>query len=179
MIPLSSGEKIIFVARKHWFVLFLSGFSLALCAILPFLFFAVVDFSSISLNIEMKDGSSPAAFGFFLYTIWLLFLWIGFFIHWTDFYLDAWYITNQRIIAVDQKGFFNREVSSIHLDRVQDVTTETVGLIPTLLNFGDLKVQTAGQDSSNFILTAARAPRQAKDIIVQEHNKVSHLTHRI
>lgn len=63
---------------------------------------------------------------------------------WVDTYLDVWTITNKRIISREQRGLFNRLVSELELYRVQDVSVEQKGFLPTILNYGDLYVQTAG-----------------------------------
>jgi uncharacterized membrane protein YdbT with pleckstrin-like domain len=65
---------------------------------------------------------------------------------WMDTYLDVWTITNRRIISREQRGLFNRVVSELELYRVQDVTVEQKGVLATMLNFGDLHVQTAGEE---------------------------------
>ena len=55
-----------------------------------------------------------------------------------------WIITNKNLIDVEQKGVFNREISTTRLSRIQDINTEVNGFFPTFMNFGNLSVQTAG-----------------------------------
>jgi uncharacterized membrane protein YdbT with pleckstrin-like domain len=99
-----------------------------------------------------------------------LVVWIAFFVLWTDYYLDVWYVTNERIIAVEQKGLFWREIIDLRYEKVQDVTVEISGIISTLLDFGDLHVQTAGV-GREIILRKAAKPDEAKRIILYEHSK--------
>ncbi len=63
---------------------------------------------------------------------------------WMDNYLDVWTLTNFRIISRDQLGLFNRVTSELELVNVQDVTVEQKGIFPTIFNYGDIYVQTAG-----------------------------------
>ena len=65
------------------------------------------------------------------------------FVLWSDYYLDLWIITNQRIVDINQKGLFNREVSEFMLDKVQDVTVEIPDMLATFMKYGNLKIQTA------------------------------------
>ena len=64
-------------------------------------------------------------------------------------FLNAWVLTNRRITTIKQRRFFNREVSSLLLPRIQDVTTNVTGVLPSLLGIGDIKVQSAGEMSSS------------------------------
>lgn len=99
------------------------------------------------------------------YSLWLLILWTFFFIEWTDYYLDIWIITNKRIIDVEQKGFFHREVTSFNYNQIQDITVETHGLLETFLKFGTLHIQTAGHNR-NIIIKDAHYPEEARSLIL-------------
>ena len=87
------------------------------------------------------------------------------FMIWTNYYLDLWIITDRRIIYVDQKSFFNRNVSMFRLERLQDIEIKTVGLLQTFLNYGSLSAQTAGSTESNFDSTGLPDPRGLQAII--------------
>ncbi|MDP3772042.1 MAG: PH domain-containing protein [bacterium] len=85
------------------------------------------------------------------------------FFTWMDYFLDFWMITPTRIIAINQRGFFDRVVSEIPLDRVQDAEMEVVGIIETLLHFGTLRIQTAGEQP--FIIANIPSPTSVKAAI--------------
>lgn len=59
-------------------------------------------------------------------------------------------ITDQSLVAVVQKALFVRKISRLSMSNVEDVTAEQRGILATLLNFGELTIQTAGQED-NFI----------------------------
>ncbi len=61
----------------------------------------------------------------------------------TDYWLDVWIVTNERIINSEQHGLFNRIVSEVHLKQIQDITSEQIGLLGTFLTFGNVYIQTA------------------------------------
>jgi len=62
-----------------------------------------------------------------------------------DYYLDVWIVTNYRVIGVEQKGLFNRTVAEYKLFRIQDVVAEQKGFFATLVNYGEIHIQTAGE----------------------------------
>src|SRR3989344_8306951 len=55
-------------------------------------------------------------------------------------------LTDQRIINVGQKGFFNRTINEAELSRIQDVTSEIKGPLQTAFKFGTVVVRTASND---------------------------------
>jgi uncharacterized membrane protein YdbT with pleckstrin-like domain len=168
MLHLDPEETIVIEVRKHWFVFFAHGFFLAIAAIVPaLLYWAVEKFTGFRLPIE----GNYYMLVLFFYTLWLLFLWISFFIQWTNYYLDVWHITQKRIIDVEQKSLFHREVSSIRFDKVQDITIEVRGLLATFLDIGDVRVQTASENSKDFFMASASAPERIRKVVFAQHNK--------
>ncbi len=160
MIKIEPNENIIMELRKHWYVLLTEISFIILLAIGP-LMILVLTGPWIKTHISLKTF----LFGLFFYWLWLLILWLFFWLAWTDYYLDVWIITDKRIIDVEQKGIFNREISTFYYERVQDVTVEIKGLLPTIMNFGNIHVQTAGQ-GREFILYNATSPHLAKKEIL-------------
>lgn len=59
-------------------------------------------------------------------------------------YFNAFIITNQRVIDVDQRGFFDRIVSEAPYEKIQDVSYRVKGIFQTLFHYGNIQVQTAG-----------------------------------
>lgn len=79
--------------------------------------------------------------------------------------LTAVVVTNQRIIDFDQYGIFVRKLSEAPFHNIQDITLEQKGLFPVLLNFGTVKVQTAGS-SVVLELQNIRYPRDIHEELV-------------
>jgi uncharacterized membrane protein YdbT with pleckstrin-like domain len=158
MISFRENEHILFEVRKHWFVIATELSVLLLFAFIPLVIPQFIDSIGYTLNFAGNNEAlgTVGVTGFwpiyiFFYSLWLLFLWIMAFVFWTNYYLDVWVVTNEKIVDVEQVALFRREVSLLHLDRIQDVTTETKGLLQTLMKFGDLHVQTAGQQREFLI----------------------------
>jgi len=163
---LKAGEKILFEVRRHWFVVVSESTFVLLLALIPF--FALSASSTVHLSSELFYII------LFLCAGWLLILWSVFFIIWTNYYLDVWIVTDQRIIDIEQLNLFNRVVSEFRLDRVQDITIKVNGLIATLLGFGDIHVQTAGE-MEKFLIKNAPKPYEVKDRIIKEHDRAIRL----
>ena len=63
-----------------------------------------------------------------------------------DYYLDVWMITSRRVISMEQKGLFSRLLSEKDLGRMQDITAEVNGFWATVFRYGDVHIQTAGEE---------------------------------
>ncbi len=164
MIQIPRDEKIILVLRKHWFVLLVESLVFVGLAVAPALalsagaFFFKPDLAS-SLTILVGGA----------YIIWLLALWIGFFVFWTDFYLDIWIITDKRIVDIEQQGLFSRTTSALRHENIQDSTISEGGVVASLLGFGTVKVQSAAADVQ-IVIPYARSPRKVKELIMHLHD---------
>lgn len=101
----------------------------------------------------------------FLVPVYLMALLALLLLVWMDFYLDMWVITSERLIDVEQKGLFSREIAEIPLRHVQDVTLEVNGIIETFLKFGTIRIQTAGE--REFIIQDVPNLYEAKDLILK------------
>lgn len=154
-------ERVLAIYHRHWFdiveemflsvllsVILLGGF-----IILPALYPEII-------------GSPNAALYFFLENSFFLFLWLTLFLIWIDVFFDVWIITNERIVNVEQKGLFVRRVSELRFRSIQDVTSQVVGFIPSVLDYGDVLVQTAGENP-RFIFRNVPNPVGVKDLIMK------------
>jgi len=159
------NEKIILFLRRHWFI-FLVRIFLILASIIM-LAAVYLFFSSVNSNFRETAFYNLLLFGESLAT---LFIWNFFFILWLDYYLDAWIVTDERIINIEQRGFFTRKISELKLTKIQDVTSEIAGVIPTLFNYGNILVQTAGE-KEHFVFTQIPDPNYVKNVIVQLQEK--------
>jgi len=160
MIKFEPDEYLVLEVRKHIFVFIVHTVAHMFFAVVPIVGFVIV-------NIVLDVNISAKIFWLLStgYSLWLLVIWVIYFIQWTDYYLDVWYITNKKIYDVLQKGFFHRQISILRFNNIQDVTVEIKGIIPTLLDFGKIHVQTAGETSADFTLKDAKHPNEVKNTI--------------
>jgi hypothetical protein len=170
---LEPNETIILESRRHWFILALRLLPLLPFIFIPFLILALVDTAPLqneSLHFVQMSGNTPS-FAIFILFSWLLFVWITGFIIWTDYFLDILVVTNKRIINVEQKALFSREIASLRLDKIQDITIDISGILATFLSFGNIRIQTAGEQEE-FLIRYIQNPEALKSIILKEHGRV-------
>lgn len=170
MILLDPGEHVLLEVRKHWFVFVAQGIFHLFAAFVPFFAY---EFIVKRLPYRIPDAFNPTGLSLFFYSLWLLSLWISFFVQWTNYYLDVWYVTEKRIIDVEQKALFNRSVASLRFEKIQDISIDVRGFISTFLNIGDIRVQTAAEDSGDFFMRKAASPDNIRNIIFAQHNVAS------
>ena len=156
MLHLQEGERIDIKARKHWFILFRASFGIFIIYLLPFVGWR---FFTGQAGVSLPPVNPSLLI--FLSSVWTLLLWAKFFSLWTDHYLDIWIVTDRRIVNIDQKGLFSREVSTLRIECVQDVTLEIHGIVATVLGFGNVLVQTAGE-SEEFLIKGIANPEYVK-----------------
>lgn len=151
-------EDVVLVLHRHWFILSLKVFVVIASSLLPFV--ALVVFSSIIVTYNLIS-----IFSFLCITYYLL-IWYWLFYVITMYTLDNWIVTTKRIIDSLQNGFFNRRVSELHLEKIQDVSYRITGLIPTFFNYGVVEIQTAGKEQK-FLFEQVANPQRVKDIIME------------
>jgi len=162
-IRLEPDEDVLLQVRRHWFVITTQILGIILIALLPPL---VLLFLSRNIPSDLSWSSYASEF-LYVYIIFLVFVWISIFNVWTNYYLDILTITDRRVILVNQKGFFWRNIASFRLERMQDLHVEVNGIIPTLLDYGTIAVETAGHSDEEFKATNLPKPGEIKSIILQ------------
>ncbi len=159
VIELESGEYVVGLTRKHWWRLFTWGVGLGFLALLPVVALGVF------VSFGDKEVSDKILYtGGFFYSLWLLALWVMYFVEWTDYYLDVWVVTNHRVVDIDQAGLFSRDVATVRLEDIEDITVEVHGMLETFLKIGMITIQTAGS-RNEFYLKNANNPEEAKQMI--------------
>src|SRR3989339_382796 len=156
------GEIIIKIVRRDFFILFKRMIVFMLMAVLPFAFFYLM----ITTNLGLLESEIIYPIIVLSTSAYYLFTWLFFFFSFIDYYLDVWIITDKRIIDIQQRGFFSRIISELKIFRIQDVTSEIQGAIPTLLKYGEVFIQTAGTDQ-RFKFHEVPDPNGIRDIIIK------------
>jgi uncharacterized membrane protein YdbT with pleckstrin-like domain len=153
-------EIIYSIIRRHWFDIFLQYIPVMGAL---FLLLAVAASSGLWMSESSPEGESAL---FFFESLFLLMLWMYASLIFVDYYLDVWIVTDRRVINIEQKGLFSRQVSELYYAKIQDVTTEVKGLFPTFLNYGDLFVQTAAE-KERFRFHNIPNPYEVKDLVMR------------
>lgn len=161
-------ETTVLLARVHWFR-FIGHFFLT---ILLFIIWVV---ALLLLQIYLPAfltgmwGQVFVLFSSAYFLFILLFLFIG----WLNYYLDVWIVTNERLVDIDQKSLFDRSVSQLSLRKIQNVKAEVKGILPTLLRFGDVDVESAGADVGRFSFRSIPKPFEVERKVLELAQYVS------
>jgi membrane protein YdbS with pleckstrin-like domain len=79
-------------------------------------------------------------------------------------------VTDRNVVQIVQKGILFRAVSQISLANVEDVTVEQKGIFSNYLNFGTLKIETAGEQANFNFSFCPNANRVAHIILEAKDN---------
>jgi uncharacterized membrane protein YdbT with pleckstrin-like domain len=163
----AADETVIIALRRHAMAIIKQIFFLVFLMIVITVILFLLNFYTKLLSDKTSLVYALIVLGasiFYLYILLLIY-------HaWVDYYLDIWIVTNERVISIEQKGLFHRDVSELRLDKIQDVSSDTKGILPTVFKYGNLQVQTASeQDKFNF--TEVPQPEWVASQILQLHEQ--------
>ncbi len=170
MVKLREGEKILQIKRRHIAILAIELTPIVLFFVVGIIGTTVAFFVSFSLPEALTD-IFPALLEIKLrlltlygILIALTLVWQAAFVIFANYYLDCWIVTSERTIHTELKSLFNRLLSSVPHARIQDITVDVSGIMPTVLKYGDLQIQTAGK-FHEFIFKQIPEPYRTKEII--------------
>lgn len=162
---LEDNERIVRIARRHWLLPVVETLVLLFSLLIPLILTSVL----YSLPSAGETFGNMGAFSMICILSWLFVVWNIAFVIWTNQWLDVLVITNLHIIDIEQIGLWNREISTLNLEKIQDVSSKTEGLIASLLDYGDVEIQTAGS-ITNFIVTRVEYPDVIRQVINEQVN---------
>ncbi|MFH0968905.1 MAG: PH domain-containing protein [Patescibacteria group bacterium] len=153
-------ENIIKIVHRHWFNIATQFVVILIMAV--FLVLASAFLPEFVPALKERNLGKLILFG---ENVIAIFIWMYAFFIWIDYYFDIWIITDERIINIEQKGLFVRSMSEVKYSRIQDVTAEEKGVIPTMLDYGDVFIQTAAE-TERFVFRQVPNPYELKDMIM-------------
>ena len=157
-------EEIKLVLRKHLIVLLPHFIYIFIMFLLPIAFYILVVPMAFPAFLSAPYDKLFILLSLIYYgSIWIMTLTV-----WVDYYLDIWIITNERLLDIEQIGFFNRVVSELDFKRIQDITSRVHGVLPTIFGFGNIHIQTAAEESK-FDLKAIPHPVTTRREITKLH----------
>lgn len=80
--------------------------------------------------------------------------------------MNAFVVTNHRVIDIDQSGFFHRRVSESTYEKIQDISFTIRGVWATMFHYGSVVLQTAGTNTQ-LELSNVRWPEKVQAMIVE------------
>lgn len=133
------NEEVVIFLRRHWIDLLKIFLFTGLLLVVPIVVLTFLIIAGADLFMDPLWGPVGSA----ILASYLLIVLILTATEITDYWLDVWIVTNERIINIEQHGLFKRLVSEVRLDQIQDITSETLGFMETFLTYGDVYIQTA------------------------------------
>ncbi len=88
-----------------------------------------------------------------------------------DWYFNVYFITTHRIVDVDFYNIIDKRVSNAEIEKIEDVSYTTGGVLRTMLNYGDVFIQTAAE-VSEFDFFAVPSPEKVVKILDDLRSKV-------
>jgi hypothetical protein len=123
-------EKIILAVREHWFRLFSKILLIAILSLLPWLVRLLL------FNTDILDLTDPIDQAVTVVSqVYYLGLLVGLFIVFVLYYLNLHVVSADRIVDIDQVGLLFHEVSELNIETIEDVTSQTKGVIGNLLDY--------------------------------------------
>jgi len=79
-------------------------------------------------------------------------------------------LTDQKLVFVRMNSLFSRSISQLSIGDVQDATIEQHGVLSRVLDYGTIKIETAGE-MDNFSFQYAKDPVYTAKCIVDAHEE--------
>jgi len=159
------SEEVLFITRRHWIVYIPSFFVGTIIMVFCLVFYTQMD------KFELIGNSSTiAAFVSVFLSIFMLFTLLFVYITWIVNYLNLQIVTTQNLVDVDQLSLFSRKISELALEDIQDVSATQHGILQSVLHYGDIVVQTAGE-KMNFTFEKIENPYDVSKKIMEAREK--------
>lgn len=156
-----SYEKIVHKIRRDWVTLIPSciGF-LSLFTVPVILYFF---FGRLFPGLSPAGPAIPAII--LAVSIYYLSIILFFYTYYTTYYQNLLVVTNDRLIFIQQISLFARTISELDLFKIQDISSEVKGFLPSIFHYGTIRVQTAGT-VEKFIINKIHDPEKLRRTIL-------------
>jgi len=152
---LNGDEELIMILRKHWVTLSLLCLKTIIIFVLAIIFFKFAPNEKWAAQVFLFWIFLGLIYGFRGILIWLL---------------DCYIITNKKIIDIDQRGFFQRIVTEVNYEKIENVIYEMKGPLAIFFNYGNLKIQII-KNEGLLLMKQIPQPKKIQDIIIKFQEK--------
>jgi hypothetical protein len=137
-----AGEAVLLTRRRHPLYVYPKLAGIVLVGLVPAVVLVII---------------STAWWALLLAALWAMFWAFRLYLTWYRYQNDMWIVTTQRVVDSSRKHWFHHRMASTDLVDVEDIAIQREGLLPTLFNFGNVQLQTAGVQA-NFVLSGIPKP---------------------
>ncbi|HSX14540.1 MAG TPA: PH domain-containing protein [Candidatus Saccharimonadales bacterium] len=125
------GEKVELVFHQHPLVMrkaLIIGMLLVLLGVM-------IPYTQVVMLNHTTGNWKPLWFLLIIVVVIWFYAWVG-------WYYTVYIMTDERLIEIKQRGFFNRKVSEYGLDKIQNINYHIRGFQAVIFQFGDIVAQT-------------------------------------
>ncbi len=146
-------EKVVLILRRHPITNLRWVFIAILLSLAPLLlsYFPIIDFLPPNFRLVSLIG-------------WYMIVFAFVFENFLSWFFGVNIITDERVVDIDFYNLIYKEVSDTNIDKIQDVTYRVGDVLGTLLNYGDVLIQTAGE-VPRFELNLVPRPERVVEIL--------------
>jgi len=87
----------------------------------------------------------------------------------TQWYLDAWVVTNYAVIDQDWNSFFDKSTTRIEFGNIEGMTNEVKGFWGTILRYGNIQIE--HMSGEPVMLSNVATPRKLEKHIVKHQQE--------
>jgi hypothetical protein len=149
-------EEIVLVVRQHpWFFF------------VPILY--IMSLIAICVVVYLKAGAGPIiSWTTVVSAVLSTYILIR---YWYIWYNQTYIITTDRIMAVDQRGWFTHSISEAVLENVLFINHVVKGPIKSMLDFGDVHIRASGVTEDELVFYNVANPYEIQQLIVSSQRK--------
>lgn len=159
LIELDPNERILMVVKRHWSGLIPTIFSATVIFIAGLA--GVFALSRFRDSVEQIVSLPIAILGLLVLVAFLLFV-MGISV-WVYTH-NMMVVTNEKVVQLLYFSLFNRQISRLILQDIQDVTYRQTGILSRFFKYGTLHMETAGE-AANFDFPYAVNPHEVSQRI--------------
>jgi uncharacterized membrane protein YdbT with pleckstrin-like domain len=145
-----ANENVLLVTRKHPFVL-----------LRPFLISALILLIPIAVLTLFPVGLIPSLSIIVCIIVALLHAALA----WHAWSNTTFLLTTERVVFLDRRSFFNRELVEAPLSGIRKVAHEVKGLLPTIFGYGNIAIYTSGSQEPIVIMEMPEPYEMQQEIL--------------
>ncbi len=124
-----------------------------------------------SFMVSWQYYNALFSFSFYIALVWSFYILLSCWYMWAN---TVYVLTNDRVISVMQKGWFNRVVGEATLNNILFISNKVQGPLQTVFNFGSIHIRASGVTEEELLLANVSNPYDNQQKIVGAQKKYSH-----
>lgn len=163
-----ADEKIIFAVHRHWISLVLPLVSAILIGAL-----ALVGFYYLGAHLDALRAVGSLAFAALGLGALILLALVLAYSNIQIYLQNILILTDRSIYLVVKNSLVQRDIAQFSIDELEDALITQSGIWATILDYGDLTVETAGK-RDNLVFQTAAHPQRLADVVMDAVHAQSH-----